>query len=144
MSIFPIIGDTPVAAEQKTLPLMREVARDENGCSVFRGGVPVTVTGAEAVVAWALAALHSHRCSAPASSKNYGSEFHSLLGDAYTEDVKTAIVPGMMRDCLLQCPYITDVEDIKTNFTSGRLSVSAALKTIYGEVDIRVNDSEIL
>ena len=141
MSIFPLFSNSQ-QAQTSALPLAREIARDPaTGQTIWRGGAPVIVTGAEAVASWALAALHSRRCTSAANSKRYGSEFHSLVGNFFTEDVKTAVVPNILRDTLLQNPYITGVENITTEFSDGRLSCGARLKTIYGEVAVHVSDN---
>lgn len=144
MSIFPIFNDT-ATAPVRYLPLMKEIARDpETGKTIWRDGNPVIVTGAEAVASWAIAALYSRRRTSPANSRTYGSEFHSLLGSAFTEDVKTAIVPGILQDALLVCPYISDVKNISTSFSAGKLSCEASLQTIYGEVTVHVYDNKNL
>lgn len=144
MSIFPIFNDN-AAAPSRYLPLMKEIVRDPNtGKTIWRNGEPVIVSGAEAVASWAIAALYSRRRTSPANSGSYGSEFHSLLGSAFTEDVKTAIVPGILKDTLLPCPYISDVKGISTSFSEGRLSCEASLQTIYGEVTVHVYDNKNL
>lgn len=138
MSIFPMIQ--PIAdetSETQTLPLAQEVAWDyENDVPVFRRGEPVIVTGKEAVKVWIWNAIHTERYRYEIYSWAYGSEFHSLIGRAYTPNLKTAEAPRYLRECLLINPYITAVNNITVEFADARLTVSGTAVTIYGEVPI--------
>lgn len=64
----------------------------------------------------------------------YGSEFESLIGQAYTPALKEAEAPRYLRECLLINPYVTDVRNIIVDFAGSRLTVSGTADTIYGEV----------
>lgn len=138
MNIFPMIqppadGDSPAQA----LPLAREVAWDyARDVPVFRSGEPVTVTGKEAVKVWIWNAIHTPRYQYEIYSWAYGSEFESLLGQAYTEKLKTAEAPRFLRECLLINPYITAVKNIAVSFAGARLTVEGTVETIYGEVPV--------
>ena len=138
MSIFPMIqpaADAP--GETQALPLARETAWDyENDVPVFRRGEPVTVTGKEAVKVWIWNAVHTERYRHEIYSWAYGSEFHSLAGQAYGEALKTAEAPRYLRECLLVNPYITAVNDITAELTGDRLTVTGTVETVYGEVRI--------
>ena len=138
MSIFPMIQ--PIVDETnevQTLPLAREVAWDyENDVPVYRRGEPVTVTGKEAVKVWIWNAIHTERYRYMIYSGAYGSEFHSLIGKAYTPNLKTAEAPRYLRECLLVNPYITAVNNITVEFADARLTVQGAAETVYGEVPI--------
>ena len=137
MSIFPMIdpGETAEAGSQ-TLPLCREAAWDfERDIPIFRGGQPVVVTEKEALKVWIWRALRTPRFKYEIYTWAYGSEFDSLLGQAYTDAVKTAEAPRYLRECLLVNPYITAVKDIAVSFEAARLTVKGTATTIYGEVD---------
>lgn len=136
MSIFPMIQPhEDTSGEGQTLPLAREVAWDyENNVPIFRRGEPVTVTGKEAVKVWIWNAIHTERYRHEIYSWAYGSEFHSLVGQAYSENLKTAEAPRYLRECLLINPYITAVNNITVDFTGDRLTVSGTAVTVYGEV----------
>ena len=138
MSIFPMIQPAASGADPpQTLPLAREVAWDyENDVPIFRRGEPVTVTGKEAVKVWIWNATHTERYRHEIYSWAYGSEFHSLVGQAYTPNLKTAEAPRYLRECLLVNPYITAVNNITVDFAGARLTVSGAAATVYGEVPI--------
>ena len=138
MSIFPMIQPTTDEVGQiRTLPLAREVAWDyENDVPIFRRGEPVTVTGKEAVKVWIWNAIHTERYRHEIYSWAYGSEFHGLVGQVYTPNLKTAEAPRYLRECLLINPYITAVNNITVEFADARLSVSGAAMTVYGGVPI--------
>ena len=137
MSIFPIIQ--PVAAETASgaLPLCEEVAWDyDKDIPVFSGGVPQIVTGKEAVKVWIWKAIRTARFKHQIYSRDYGSEFESLIGQAYTPMVKEAEAPRYLRECLLINPYINAVSEISVSFEGNLLTVAGTAETIYGKVDI--------
>ena len=128
-------ADAP--GETEALPLARETAWDyENDVPVFRRGEPVTVTGKEAVKVWIWNAIHTERYRYEIYSWAYGSEFHSLIGQAYTPNLKTAEAPRFLKECLLVNPYITAVNNITVDFADSRLTVTGTAMTVYGEVPI--------
>ena len=134
MSIFPIID--PGGAEEaggQALPLCREAAWDfDRDVPLFRGGEPVVVEGREALKVWIWRALRTPRFRYEIYTWAYGSEFESLLGQAYSDSVKTAEAPRYLRECLLVNPYITEVRDVSVSFEAGRLTVEGTAATIYG------------
>lgn len=136
MSIFPMISP-PVDQEgqSQTLPLCKEVAWDfERDAPIFRDGEPVVVEGKEALKVWIWRALRTPRFKYEIHTGAYGSEFETLLGQAYTDAVKTAEAPRYLKECLLIDPYITAVKDISITFEAARLTVRGTAVTIYGEV----------
>lgn len=136
MSIFPMIDPVPdKASAARALPLCREVGWDfQRGVPRFRGGVPVEAAGKEAVKVWIWKAIRTPRFRYEIYSWAYGSEFETLLGQAYSDAVKTAEAPRYLRECLLVNPYITDVKDISVTFEAAKLTVEGTAVTIYGEV----------
>lgn len=137
MSIFPMIDPGTVEGNgEQVLPLCREAAWDyEHDVPIFRDGEPVVVTEKEALKVWIWKAIRTPRFRYEIYTWAYGSEFESLLGQAYSDSVKTAEVPRYLRECLLVNPYITDVKDISVTFEMARLTVKGTAVTIYGEVD---------
>lgn len=120
----------------QVLPLCREAAWDyEHDVPIFRDGEPVVVTEKEALKVWIWKAIRTPRFRYEIYTWAYGSEFESLLGQAYSDSVKTAEAPRYLRECLLVNPYITDVKDISVTFKMARLTVKGTAVTIYGEVD---------
>lgn len=138
MSIFPMIQ--PVAREEDegtVLPLCKEVGWDfENNVPLFHQGQPMIVTGREAVKVWIWKAIHTIRYRHEIYSWDYGSEFESLIGQAFTQELKEAEAPRFLRECLMVNPYISAVTDITAQFEDSRLTVDARVSTIYGEVYI--------
>lgn len=136
MSIFPMIDPGPAAdSGGQALPLCREVAWDfVHDVPIFRGGEPVVVEGKEALKVWIWRALRTPRFKYEIYTWAYGSEFESLLGQAYSDSVKTAEAPRYLRECLLINPYIKAVKDISVTFESAVLTVRGTADTIYGEV----------
>jgi len=136
--IFPFLQPEAVTAET-TLPLAREIKWDfARNVPVFSGGVPVEVTGREAVAVWAWKALHTERFRWPVYTWDYGCEARSLIGQAYTEELKESEAARCVRECLLINPYISDVTDVTTDFADGLLTISCRLVTIYGEETLNV------
>lgn len=136
-SIFPIISppENP-GGQDRNLPMCKEVAWDfENDVPIFRGGEPAVVTEKEALKVWIWRALRTPRFKYEIYTWAYGSEFESLLGQAYNDSVKTAEAPRYLRECLLVNPYIKQVKDISVSFEAARLTVKGTAVTIYGEVD---------
>ena len=137
MSIFPMISPpADQEAQAQTLPLCKEVAWDfERDVPVFRGGEPVVVTEKEALKVWIWRALRTPRFKYEIYTWAYGSEFENLLGQAYSDAVKTAEAPRYLRECLIINPYIREVKDIAVTFEAAKLTVKGTAVTIYGEVN---------
>ena len=142
MSIFPMIQPPETAEDDsQVLPLCKEAAWDyQNNKPIFRQGEPVIATGKEALKVWIWKALYTARYRYEIYSWSYGSEFESLIGQAYTDTLKEAEAPRYLRECLLINPYITAVTEISVTFEGSRLTVSGTAATIYGEVPIYYAD----
>lgn len=138
MSIFPFIQ--PEAEDMAETVLYKEVKWDfDKDTPVFKNGAPVIVTGKEAVKTWAWNALNTARKRWEVFSWDYGSDIDELIGQAYTNDVKTSECQRYLKECLLINPYISGVENIEVEFDNkGLLTVSCTIKTLYGEEDISV------
>ena len=139
MSLFPLIDapDTGQLASDASLPLCREVDWNfETNRPVWRGGQPVFVTGARAVLVWAWNALHTQRFAHDVFSANYGQDLYRLVGRPYSDGVRQSEAVRILRDTLLVNPYITAVEQVEVSFEGSTLHLAARLKTIYGEESI--------
>ena len=128
MSIFPILGDSAQASSEAR-PLYRDILCDNTG-------MPVFVSGTEALKIWAVTALRTVRYQHAVYSNQFGCELQTLVGQQYSDDLKTAEAPRMVREALLTNPYIQDVTDISVEFTGTVLMVSAKIQSIYGEVTL--------
>ena len=138
MNLFPMIQ--PRSAQRAAeLPIPVEVKWDyKTDTPVWRYGLPVTVTGAEAVLVWAWKALHVPRYRYEIYTWDYGNECEALIGQQYTDELKRAEAIRYVKECLLVNPYIEDVGDIEVEFADGLLSIRCRLTTIYGEVTVDV------
>lgn len=137
--IFPIVQPEAKASAASALPLCREVAWDfETGTPIYSAGRPVEVTGAEAVRVWAWKALKTARCRFDIYSWDYGCEAESLVGKAFTAQVKESEAARYVREALAPNPYITEVRQVEAVFSGTQLTVSCIVSTIYGEVEINV------
>jgi hypothetical protein len=135
VTIFPIIDPAEGESTAEALPLCREAAWDfEQDVPIFRRGAPVVVTGKAAVQVWCFRALTTPRYRYPIYSQDHGSELEGLMGRAYTRAIKEAEAPRYVRECLLQSPYVSAVPSVSAEFSEGKLTVSATVETIYGEV----------
>ena len=138
MSLFPLIDrpdDGVLAAAE--LPLYRETDwKFQTNEPVWRGGSPVMVTGARAVLVWAWNALHTERFAHDVFSGDYGPDFSALRGQPYTEEVRAAEAIRIVRETLTINPYITDVTQVSAEFSGSTLTLRFKLTTIYGEVGI--------
>ena len=136
--IFPIIQPR-TAPQAVELPVCRDAAWDEiNNIPVWRDGSPVLCERIEAVKSWASNALQTVRYRHDIYSWDYGNEAETLIGAAYTDDLKAAEAARYIRDCLTVNPYIEAVEGIKVAFLDGRLSISCKIVTVYGEANTYV------
>lgn len=139
MSLFPLISEptTGDLLPLEGLPLCREVDWDFNtNKPVWRGGNPVFVTGARAVLVWAWNALHTTRFAHDVYSMDYGLDGDALLGQAYSEEVRESEAIRIVRETLQINPYITNVSQVSVSFEGSNLHLSFKLTTIYGEVTI--------
>ncbi len=138
VTLFPIIQ--PQSAEVDTkLPLYREVKWDyENNEPVFKNGLPVIVTGKDAILVWAWKALNTPRFKHEIYTWDFGCEAEALVGQPFTGELKRSEAARYVRECLLVTPYITGVTDVSVSFTEGVLTVGCKIETIYGEVQLNV------
>lgn len=144
MSLFPLISQPDIGELTGTggLPLYREVDWDfRTNKPVWKGGNPVFVTGARAVLVWAWNALHTERFAHDVFSTDYGLDRETLLGEAYSSEVREAEAIRIVRETLQVNPYITNVMQVKVSLEGAVLHLSFKLTTIYGEVTI--NDCDI-
>lgn len=138
MELFPIIQ--PQLQEVNTeLPLYKEVAWDfTTGKPIFREGSPVFVTGKEALKVWIYKALLTPRTGFAIYTWNFGNEANALVGQNFTAETKRAEAARYVREALLVNPYITKVSEVTVDFAGSKLTINAAVETVYGEVDVLV------
>lgn len=139
MALFPLIGlPATEGAGGQRLPLFREAAWNfRTNTPIWRGGEPVYVTGASAVLVWAWNTLHAERGIHDIFTRDYGLGIREgLTGKPYTAQVKESEAVRYVRECLMVNPYITAVDAVTVEFTDSLLTVSCKITTIYGEVTV--------
>ena len=135
--LFPIIQPEAEPTVQEKLPLCREVAWDfARGIPIYAGGRPGEVTGLEAVTVWIWKALKTARFHHDIYTWDYGCEAESLIGKAFTAQVKESEAVRYVREALAPNPYITDVRQVDVSFQGTKLTISCQVSTIYGEAEV--------
>lgn len=132
--VSPPPVDQAAAAE---LPLARECAWDyQSNKPIYRRGEPVVVEGREAVKVWIWKALKTARFHHDIYTWDYGCEAESLIGKAFTAQVKESEAVRYVREALAPNPYITDVRQVDVSFQGTKLTISCQVSTIYGEAEV--------
>ena len=119
------------------LPLMTEVAVD------FVSGQPILetdgrfrlVSGLEAVRVWVWRALQADnlRFAFAAHTDSYGNQLHLLAGKAMPE--AESRLPGLIKEALLVCPYITGVDHFTFTREADCLRAAFTVRTVYGALE---------
>ena len=138
MALFPLISLPDIqGSDGQRLPLFREVAWNfRDNVPIWRGGEPVYVTGASAVLVWCWLTLHTLRGMHDIYTNGYGLGIKALTGKAYTEDVRQSEAIRYVREALLVCPYVTAVEAVEIGMEGSMLSITCQVQTVYGEVTV--------
>ncbi len=138
MSLFPLISVPDSGTAGSTLPLPRETAWDFAADQpVWRGGNPVFVTGADAVLVWAWNAVKTGRCEHDVFTNAYGQDVAALIGKPYSTELREAEAIRCIREALTVNPYVSAVDQVSVQFDDSELKVSFSMKTIYGEVTLK-------
>ena len=137
MALFPLIELPDLPGEGGRLPLFREAAWDfKNNTPIWRGGEPVTVSGASAVLVWCWNTLHAQRGVHDVFTRDHGLGIRELTGKAYTPEIERSEAVRYVKEALLVNPYVTGVEAVEVDFAGSRLAVSCRIQTVYGEVNV--------
>ena len=137
MSLFPLLTPPEGTGGTAALPLFREPAWDFGANRpIWRGGEPVYVSGASAVLVWAWNALHTEKGLYDAFTRDYGLGIRALVGQPYSETIKQSEGSRYVRECLMTNPYITAVEQVDVTFEETVLTLTVRIRTIYGEVTV--------
>lgn len=146
MGLFPLIDlpDLPTVG-QGPRQLFREVAWDfKANKPVWRGGEPVYVTGAPAVLVWAWMALQTEMRMHDVFTRDYGLGIRSgLTGKAYTQTVQRAEAIRYVKEALMVNPYITAVTAVEVSFDGSELKVDCSIKTVYGTVPLTAARAQV-
>lgn len=132
--IFPDWGESPQEQTQQPLPLFREWEVDWNtGALALRDGEPYTVSGDRALQIWVHKALlpDSARFFYTAWSFDYGNELSSLMGYAGDRGILESLLRRAIRDALLVCPYIREVDGFAFAHEGSKVTASFYVETLY-------------
>jgi len=135
-SLLPV-SVSASAPSSAALPLCRDVLWAD-GAAVMRSGLPVIVTGLQAVQGWIWRALMTARYGFRIHTNAYGCELPNLIGQPYSDAVKRAEACRMVEDALRVNPYIRAVRDIKISLSGAAVQISCTVDTVYGEVSANV------
>ena len=132
--IFPDWGENSQEQNQQTLPLFCEWDVDwTNNALALRDGAPYTVSGDRALQIWVRKALHPEtaRFLYTAWSFDYGNELGGLLGYAGDRGILESLLRRYIRDALLVCPYIREVDGFSFSHEGSRVTAAFYVATIY-------------
>lgn len=136
-NLFPIIQ--PDIDLVQPLDMYKEIKWDyENNIPIFNNGIPVVVTGVEAIKVWVWRTLQTPRYRYQIYTWDYGSEIESLIGAPFSEALKQSEVERYLKECLLINPYIIDISDVVVNFEGDKFRIECTIVTVYGEVKVNV------
>ena len=142
MEIFPQFMAALTTVQEKQLPLLKECKWDfGNNRAVFAHGVPVIVSGHEAVLVWAYHALLTVRGRWEIHTAKYGSDLEALIGSSWSGDLVRAEAMQYVRECLLASPYITAITGLTVTFENTMLRILCTIQSIYGESEERYDVS---
>lgn len=138
MALFPLISLPNIqGSDGQRLPLFREAAWNfRDNVPIWRGGEPVYVTGASAVLVWCWNTLHTLRGMHDIYTNGFGLGIRELTGRAYTEDVRQSEAVRYVKDALLVCPYVTAVDTVDIGLEGSLLFITCRVQTVYGEVTV--------
>lgn len=137
MSLLPtFIADDEELIEEYTeeLPEPREYEIDMK-TGQLTGRI---VTGIEAIKMWVYLAINTPRYKYTIFTWNYGNESEDLIGSRYSHEVTESEAQRMIEECLLVCPYITEVNDFECTFRGSTLTINFSVITDYGEFEQEV------
>ena len=87
---------------------------------------------------WIWKALKTARFHHDIYTWDYGCEAESLIGKAFTAQVKESEAVRYVREALTVCPYITGAAAEVVGFDGSTLRMRVSLTTVYGEASIHV------
>ena len=129
------------AAQLKREDVLRQLARlafgrvDDAVQLALRRGEPYLVSGDEALKIWVTRALRpeSQRFRYTAWSADYGNELTLLLGGCVDQGILESQVRQYVRDALLACPYIREVDGFSFSKKGSRVEARFTVHTVYEE-----------
>lgn len=100
------------------------------------------VYGIEAIEMWIYLAFNTPRYQSTIFPWTHGNDFEGLIGSGYTQDATKSEAERMVRECLTENEYITDIQNFECEFEGNTLKGKFEVVTPYGnfnkEVEINV------
>lgn len=131
--IFPFIAEVEGTQQDAYIP--HEYGIDFN-TGQLSGKI---VEGYEALLVWTWLALQTSRYKYYIYSDDYGQEYETLIGSAYSSELTESELERMTEECLLINPYITGIENFTCKKTEEKVTVSFSLITIFGDGEVSVD-----
>lgn len=140
MSYFPFISVPDGEQTENTqLAMYKDVAWDFNlDKPILVNGKFKIVEGNEAIQVWCYKALKTERFVYPIYSWDFGSELNELIGKPYSKELVKSEAIRYIKEALIINEYILDVNVSNVGFDGSKLTATATVTTIYGEVDVVV------
>ena len=140
MSFFPFISVPDSEQTENTqLAMYKDVAWDFNlDKPILVNGEFKIVEGNEAIQVWCYKALKTERFLYPIYSWDFGSELNELIGKPYSKELVKSEAIRYIKEALMVNEYILDVNVSNVGFDGSKLTATATVTTIYGEVDVVV------
>ena len=140
MSYFPFISVPDNAQTENTqLAMYKDVAWDFNlDKPILVNGEFKIVEGNEAIKVWCYKALKTERFLYSIYSWEFGSELYELTGKPYSKALIESEAIRYIKEALLVNEYILDVNVSNVGFDGSKLTATATVTTVYGEVDVVV------
>ena len=139
MSFFPFINPPPNLEENNNFPIYREIAWDfKRNIPILENGDFKIVEGNEAIKVWCYKALKTERFLYSIYSWEFGTELYELTGKPYSKALIESEAIRYIKEALLVNEYILDVNVSNVGFNGSKLTATATVTTVYGEVDVVV------
>ena len=136
MSLLPSWVEELENASEPTASTTRTIPK-EYGIDFATGRMTgKTVSSKEAIKVWAWNCLKTERYKYGIFSDQYGVEMAQYIGHVPEQEFIQTDIQQDITDALMQNPYITAVNDFNLDFSGSKITISLAIETIYGNVDI--------
>lgn len=141
-TVFPFLRtyDFESEAGADELPPFVDVKwdRENNRAVIGEDGLPVFVTGREALTGWMDRTLKTSKGLEAFYTDEYGCEAYRLIGMPWQRETIFAEAKRYVADCLEANEYIMDIEISNLEFNGGKLSIGCAVETVYGTITAEV------
>jgi hypothetical protein len=140
MSLFPAYVEDDIVED---IEETEETPRDF-GVDFATGQLTGTVVeGVEAIKVWCYFALQVARYRFHICSWTYGSDIEELYGKGFSAGYIKSEMKRMIKECLLENPFITSIEVNNAEYAGGRFKANVEITTVYDETDAIEYETEV-